>query len=152
MRIANFRSLRNVEVELGDIALLVGMNNAGKTSFLKALHLALGADRRTILPDDFYANPIGGAADDILIDVRIVPVGDDGQRTASFNQAWIDNDLGGRGLINPDSDDREFVAFRTRITRDAVKNDFLLERKILAEWPDFISWQQGSARESSAAI
>ncbi len=142
MRIANFRSLRNVEVELGDIALLVGMNNAGKTSFLKALHLALGADRRTILPDDFYANPIGGAADDILIDVRIVPVGDDGQRTASFNQAWIDNDLGGRGLINPDSDDREFVAFRTRITRDAVKNDFLLERKILAEWPDFISWQQ----------
>lgn len=142
VRIANFRSLRNVEVELGDIALLVGMNNAGKTSFLKALHLALGADRRTVLTDDFYANPNGGAADAILIDVRIVPVGDDGKRTASFNQAWIDNDLGGRGLINPDSNDREFVAFRTRITRDAVKNDFLLERKSLAEWPDFTSWQQ----------
>lgn len=131
-----------MEVELGDIALLVGMNNAGKTSFLKALHLALGADRRTILPDDFFVDQEGVAADRILIDVRIVPVGADGQRAEKFDQTWIDNDLGGNGLINPDSDDREFVAFRTRITRDAVKNDFLLERRSLAEWPDFTSWQQ----------
>jgi len=48
VRIANFRSLQNIEVGLGDITLLMGMNNSGKTSFLKALHLALGADRRTI--------------------------------------------------------------------------------------------------------
>lgn len=143
VRIANFRSLRDVEVELGDIALLVGMNNAGKTSFLKALHLALGADRRTILPDDFFVNRDGCAEDEILIDVRIVPVGADGQRAKKFDQTWIDNDLGGNGLINAGSDDREFVAFRTRITRDAVKNDFLLERRSLAEWPDFASWQQG---------
>lgn len=142
VRIANFRSLRNVGIELGDIALLVGMNNAGKTSFLKALHLALGADRRTILPDDFFVNQEGGAADEILIDVRIVPIGADGQWTATFDQMWIDNDLGGNGLINAASDDREFVAFRTRITRDAVKNDFLLERRSLAEWPDFASWQE----------
>ncbi len=145
VRIANFRSLRNVEVELGDIALLVGMNNAGKTSFLKALHVALGADRRTILPDDFFVNRDGSAADEILIDVRIVPVGANDQRTASFHQTWIDNDLGGRGLINVDSSDGEFVAFRTRITRDAVKNDFLLERRSLAVWPEFISWQQSGS-------
>lgn len=142
VRIANFRSLRNVEVGLGDIVLLVGMNNAGKTSFLKALHLALGADRRTILPDDFFVDQEGVAADRILIDVRLVPVGADGQRSKKFDQTWIDNDLGGNGIINADSDDREFVAFRTWITHDAVKNDFHLERKSLAEWPDFTSWQQ----------
>lgn len=146
VRIANFRSLRNVEVGLGDIVLLVGMNNAGKTSFLKALHLALGADRRTILPDDFFVDQEGVAADRILIDVRLVPVGADGQRSKKFDQTWIDNDLGGNGIINADSDDREFVAFRTWITHDAVKNDFHLERKSLAEWPDFTSWQQAQPR------
>lgn len=45
VRISNFRSLRNVEVALSPITVLVGMNNSGKTSFLKALHLSLGADR-----------------------------------------------------------------------------------------------------------
>ena len=46
VRVHNFRSLRDVEVSLAPMTLLVGMNNAGKTSFLKALHLALGGDRR----------------------------------------------------------------------------------------------------------
>lgn len=141
VRIANFRSLRNVEVELGDIALLVGMNNTGKTSFLKSLHLALGADRRTISPDDFFVDAAGELAETILIDVRIVPVGDDGQRAATFAQHWIDYDLGGNNLIQSATDDREFVAFRTVITRDAIKNDFNLDRRSLAEWPEFAGWQ-----------
>ena len=141
VRIAHFRSLQNIEVELGDITLLVGMNNTGKTSFLKAIHLALGADRRTISSDDFFLDKDGIEAESILIDVRIVPVDDDGARRQSFAQDWIDNDLGGNNLIVPASDDREFVAFRTRITRDVVKNDFVLERKSLSEWPEFGMWQ-----------
>lgn len=141
VRIANFRSLRNIEVELGDIALLVGMNNTGKTSFLKAVHLALSADRRTVSPDDFFVDASGAAAEKIVIDVRIVPVESDRNRTGKFAQHWIDHDLGGNGLIQVDSDDQEFVAFRTIVTRDAVKNDFSLERRALAEWPDFAYWQ-----------
>jgi len=146
VRIANFRSLRNVEVELADITLLVGMNNTGKTSFLKALHLALGADRRTISPDDFFVDSSGAPAERILIDVRIVPIGDDGQRAATFAQDWIDQDLGGNNLIQPGTDDREFVAFRTTITHDTIKNDFNLDRRSLVEWPEFITWQDCPVR------
>lgn len=146
VRIAHFRSLQNIEVELGDITLLVGMNNKGKTSFLKALHLALGADRRTISPDDFFIDVDGSEAESILIDVRIVPVNDDGVRAQAFDQRWIDNDLGGNNLIAAGSDDREFVAIRTQITRDLVKNDFVLERKSLAEWPVFATWQEAQTK------
>jgi putative ATP-dependent endonuclease of OLD family len=146
VRIARFRSLENIEVELGAITLLVGMNNTGKTSFLKAMHLALGADRRTISPDDFFIDADGSEAESILIDVRIVPVDAGGVRAQSFAQRWIDNDLGGNNLITVGSEDREFVAFRTQITRDVVKNDFILERKSLAAWPEFATWQEAQAK------
>jgi putative ATP-dependent endonuclease of OLD family len=146
VRIAGFRSLQNIEVELADITLLVGMNNTGKTSFLKALHLALGADRRTVSSDDFFIDAGGSEAENILIDVRIIPVDAAGVRAQSFAQSWIDNDLGGSNFIVAGTDDREFVAFRTEITRDVVKNDFILERKSLAEWPESATWQAAPTR------
>ena len=62
VRIANFRSLRNIEVSLTPVTVLVGMNNSGKTSFLKALNLALGGDRRLVGQDDFFVEDAPGAA------------------------------------------------------------------------------------------
>jgi putative ATP-dependent endonuclease of the OLD family len=144
VRIARFRSLRNIEVNLKDRTLLVGMNNTGKTSFLKALHVALGVDRRLISTDDFALDASGTAAKDILIDVRIVPVDSTGKRIKSFEQKWVDADLGG-DVIKPDSEDREFVAIRTRISTDVVKNDISIERRLLNEWPEFSKWQEATA-------
>jgi hypothetical protein len=42
VRVAGFRGLENLEVELEQTTVLTGMNNTGKTSFLKALQIALG--------------------------------------------------------------------------------------------------------------
>jgi len=53
VRIAGFRGLNNIEVELEQTTVLTGMNNSGKTSFLKALQLALG-NRLFLSQDDFY--------------------------------------------------------------------------------------------------
>lgn len=52
VRVSNFRSLANVEVELGDLTVLIGANNAGKTSFLDAMFSAIGAGRKTLTSDD----------------------------------------------------------------------------------------------------
>jgi len=145
IRIANFRSLRNIEVELGATTVLVGMNNSGKTSFLRALHLALGSDRRTIQPDDFFINDEGNESDRILTDVRLIPVNPDGSRKKGFDQDWIDADFGG-DVISLDQNDQQFVAFRTSITHDAVTNDFVLDRKALPEWRDFQDWQNTQVR------
>ncbi|VVH66660.1 FIG131328: Predicted ATP-dependent endonuclease of the OLD family [uncultured Gammaproteobacteria bacterium] len=40
VRVAGFRGLENLEVELEQTTVLTGMNNTGKTSFLKALQIA----------------------------------------------------------------------------------------------------------------
>ena len=53
VRIAGFRGLKNFEINLEPTTVLTGMNNTGKTSFLKALQIALG-NRQFISQDDFY--------------------------------------------------------------------------------------------------
>ena len=50
VRIAGFRGLENIEVELEQTTILTGMNNTGKTSFLKAL----GRWTKIIVPNWTY--------------------------------------------------------------------------------------------------
>ena len=52
VRITNFRAIKNLEVSLSKLIMLVGANNSGKTSFLKALNLALGIDRKIVNRED----------------------------------------------------------------------------------------------------
>ena len=52
VRIADFRSLTNIEVALSDLTVLVGANNAGKTSLLDAVQFAIGANRRLLGKED----------------------------------------------------------------------------------------------------
>ena len=143
VRVANFRSLRNVEVTLSPVTVLVGMNNSGKTSFLKALQLALGADRRVVSADDFFVDGAASVGRDrsqqILIDVRIVPVGADGTRVDEFDDAWINTQFGGE-LVNFDADARQYVAVRTRVEFDALRNDYAIQRLCLNGWRSFDRW------------
>jgi putative ATP-dependent endonuclease of OLD family len=147
VRIANFRSLQNVEVLLARTTVLVGMNNAGKTSFLKALHLALGQDRRSLTLDDFHsANSRQNTESEILIDFRIVPVDENDKQKPEFDQIWYDSDFGG-DIVSTDTEDNEYIAVRTRITFDSVKNDFEVKRRLLNDWPDFQGWQDATKAE-----
>jgi putative ATP-dependent endonuclease of OLD family len=41
VRIQNFRSIRSLDLELGDATVFIGPNNAGKTAILEALRIAL---------------------------------------------------------------------------------------------------------------
>jgi len=65
IRIQNFRSIRNLEIQLGEINAFIGPNNAGKSNIMKALNLILGEVYPTIKSfddKDFYKynkdNPI----------------------------------------------------------------------------------------------
>jgi ABC-type molybdenum transport system ATPase subunit/photorepair protein PhrA len=54
-RIQNFRLLRELWLPLGDLTVLIGPNNAGKTAFLQALAVALGELRSQV--EDLYVGP-----------------------------------------------------------------------------------------------
>ena len=86
VRIAGFRGLENIEVQLEKTTVLTGMNNTGKTSFLKALQLALG-NSQFVSQDDFF---IQGniTANKIVIDLLIIPVDADGKQINDFSEEW----------------------------------------------------------------
>jgi len=41
LKIRNFRSVKNLDIELGDTTVLIGQNNAGKTAILDAVRIVL---------------------------------------------------------------------------------------------------------------
>ncbi len=76
LQIQNFRGIKNVEIDLDDMVVLVGENNAGKTAILHALRLCLrdlGPRRRVVFDafdfhlKDEHAEPSGAEPISIAI-------------------------------------------------------------------------------------
>lgn len=133
VRIAGFRGLDNLEVMLEQTTILTGMNNTGKTSFLKALQLALG-NRQFVSQDDFFIQG-SSVSEKIIIDLLIVPIDGAGKRFEDFSEDW--EILFTTDRIRNDIDGKAFVPLRTIITFDAIKNSYKTQQFILQEWPVF---------------
>ncbi|MGE4339174.1 MAG: AAA family ATPase, partial [Pigmentiphaga sp.] len=89
VRVSNFRSLKNVEVALDDLTILIGANNAGKTSFLDALYAAIGAGRKALGKDDVRLEreeSLPPKERIVTVDIRIRPVEEDGSIADHFPQ------------------------------------------------------------------
>lgn len=130
VRIAGFRGLKNIEVELEQTTILTGMNNTGKTSFLKALQLSLG-NRQFISQDDFFIHG-SDIEKEIIIDLLIVPMGDDGKRCKNFSENWEIELTDDR--IRIDDSGYCFVSLRTIITSDSIQNSFKTKQYIMQVW------------------
>jgi len=124
------------------IALLIGANNSGKTSFLRALNLALGVGPKRITREDFYIGKDESNSDEkeIIIDIRISPVDDKGNKIADFNDTWREKQFG--ELINIDEQDNEFFSFRTKIQYDLLKGEYIVKRFKIKEWKDEMNWEK----------
>ena len=138
VRISGFRGIGNIEVELSRLTLLIGINNSGKTSIIKAMQLALGDYSRYLTDEDFHINSNDSPKKEITVDVRIVPVTETGAQTQEFDVNWT-REFGEN--IRADSDGKAFVAFRTIGKPDDVKGGFGVERFVLDQWPDFKTWR-----------
>ena len=53
VRVQNFRSLENIDIELGEINILIGQNNVGKSNFLRAIDIAFNGSK-VISEEDIY--------------------------------------------------------------------------------------------------
>ncbi len=67
---------------------MVGTNNAGKTTLLKALQLALTNSHFISNDDFFYCEE--HIDDTIIVDVLFVPLDEDGNVTSEFNESQND--------------------------------------------------------------
>ncbi|MCB9294037.1 MAG: AAA family ATPase [Lewinellaceae bacterium] len=128
IRIKNFRSLQQVETTLGEVTLLLGANNSGKTSFLRALSIALNGDRMFIARDDLFINGEGKlpSSPQINIDLKIIPK--TGQTfTDEWAQVFGDD-------IQIDAAGSEFFAYRTSIDFSANQPEAKIRRYVIVDW------------------
>ena len=69
VRIAGFRGIENLEMTIPRVTVLIGTNNSGKTSFLKALQLSLGDYSRSLSEEDLYIGSDEKRATEVLVDI-----------------------------------------------------------------------------------
>lgn len=151
VRVSNFRSLANIEVQLGRLTLLVGANNAGKTSFLDALYAALGAGRKFLGQDDVRVAP-GEALPpkdrSITIDVKVRPADASSMPAAQFPAGSFWTQLWGTGISQAlETDSHEFMAFRTTLSWSPARGEYVLTRKFLKEWLPLDKWLAASTQD-----
>jgi putative ATP-dependent endonuclease of the OLD family len=133
VRVKNFRSLKSVEVTLTPLTLLVGSNNSGKTSFLKALNLALGIEKRNVTLDDLFidgnSNRIqGNDSNKITIDVKIIPVNEKFEIVPEFNENWSSEFTeSSTDLIG----NQQVLMFRTQYTLSSNGSDVKAEKFVI---------------------
>jgi putative ATP-dependent endonuclease of OLD family len=155
VRIRNYRCLRSVDVELDLLTVLIGQNNAGKTSFLNALFAAIGAGQRVISNDEIFLYKNEGSAPKdraVTIDLLIRPTDDQGQIIDVFPAGSVWLELWGLGVVQGD-DDRDLVAIRTLFKWNAIKGEYVLERRFLKDWQvDSARWEESKPVEKVAPV
>ena len=145
VRISGFRGIKSLEITLPRIAVLIGTNNSGKTSILKALQLALGDYSRYLSEEDFYIGADEKRAQEILVDVRIVPTDENGERTGLFNDEWAE-EFGDK--IKAEANGNQYVALRSKSRPNLIKGGFDSTRATMEKWPDINTWQTEKVKET----
>ena len=158
VRVSNFRSLANIEVELNDLTVLIGANNAGKTSFLDAMFAAIGSGRKALGQDDVRLateEALAPKERKVIIDLRIRPVSPDGNVLENFPPGSFWTSLWGSGIALDPVEFYEFAAIRTCLSWSGSKAEYVVERNFLKEWREFKDWIDTpvqTARVSAAQI
>lgn len=136
IRIKNFRSLENIDLELNQINILIGQNNAGKSNLMKAVDIAFNGSRM-VSEEDIYVKQGEHLSKDksAIIDIKICPMLD-GKKEKVFSDFWIG--VFTEHWIVTDEINGSYVGIRTIIEFDLKRNDYILIRKPIIEWNESI--------------
>lgn len=146
VRIAGFRGIADLEMSLPRVTVLIGTNNSGKTSVIKALQLALGDYSRYLAEEDFYIDADDHRVDSILVDVRIVAIDLEGKRKPIFDDEWAES-FGDK--IQSEANGNQFLALRTKCEQETVKGGFSVSRFALDRWSDYANWKSEKTKSKN---
>jgi putative ATP-dependent endonuclease of OLD family len=125
LRIQDFRAITDLCLPLDDLTVLVGENNVGKTTLLRALEIAIGQGTFAA-DDDLHVSEAGRRSDRFVVDVKIVPeTGDE------FSQP-IAVRFGDSVRIR--EGERQFVVIRTTGEPTSDGSGPNIQRRFLADW------------------
>ncbi|MDO8294452.1 MAG: AAA family ATPase [Gallionella sp.] len=145
IRVAGFRGIKSLEMSLSRVTVLIGTNNSGKTSVLKALQLALGDYSRYLSEEDFHIGVDEKRVQEMLVDIRIIPVDGVGKRKQLFDDEWV---IEFEDKIKAEANGNQFLALRTRCKSDLIKGGFDTSRFVLEKWSGVDIWQTEKAKET----
>jgi putative ATP-dependent endonuclease of OLD family len=133
LRVHGFRGLDNLEIDFEPTTVLVGTNNAGKTTLLKSLQLAL-SNTLQITDDDFHFSD-AVIRNKIIIDILFISIDDDGKPVAEFEDKWATVFTTDR--IGIDSAGNQFLAYRTIVEENLIRKTYKKKQFLIDEWGDF---------------
>ncbi|BEV10329.1 AAA family ATPase [Asticcacaulis sp. DW145] len=137
IRIENFRGLKAIEVGLLQLTVILGANNAGKSSFLEAVCAAIGATRRAYGKEDIH---LAAGESEVprsrvaKIDLKLVAVDPEtGAPTPKFPAGSYWTELFGSDIAI-DENGHEFVGLRAKLGWNIASGEYRIERKFLKRW------------------
>jgi len=133
VRVHGFRGLENIEIDLEPVTLLVGSNNSGKTTLLKAIQFALG-NAFTVSVDDFYYSE-EKICDRIVIDALFIPVDDENNQVDEFADEWAIVFSADRIAITDDG--KQVMSFRTIVQEEPARKMLRKKQFFIDQWPAF---------------
>ena len=125
VRIENFRGIKKLELELGEVTVLIGENNSGKTAVLDVLRLCLRdlGPRRRVVFDALDFHLCNSAAEPSTADPILVEIMFSEKRVGEWSDALIGR-LNRDGILNVGDDERSHVILRVTCAYDATSRDF----------------------------
>lgn len=139
IRVHGFRGLDNLEIDFEPTTVLVGINNAGKTTLLKSLQLALSNSFQITDDDFFFSDDI--IRNKIIIDLLFISVNEKGDQLPEFEDKWATVFTENR--ISFDSSGKQILAFRTLIKENLIRKTFTKKQFVIDEWGDFNNGADG---------
>jgi putative ATP-dependent endonuclease of OLD family len=138
IRVHGFRGLENIEIDLSPVTILVGSNNAGKTTLLRAIQFALGNSFTVSVDDFFYSNE--KICDKIVIDTLFIPVDNENNQIDEFEDEWAVVLTTDR--ITVTTDGKQIMSFRTIVQEEPARKMLRKKQFYIDEWPLFIENEQ----------
>jgi putative ATP-dependent endonuclease of OLD family len=135
-----------MDIDLGLTNLLIGQNNTGKSNFLRAINVALGAMADVSEADIFVADGERLAKNkSAIIDVMLRPNDAGGKISENFSEFWTD--VFTESWVTTSADEGAFVGIRTEIKLDTAKDSYTINRKCIRQWKESIDSAQLDAKK-----